>query len=215
MAGRRRPALVHPLPAPALAAVEAKFAAGRTQPALELQRAYDDNADRLADLLDQGERLLAALGDAAVPAVPLKGWVSVRDGWYPDRDVRVMRDLDVLVPIDRAADAVRAVEMLGYELIEEPLDDYADHQLPAMAMPGRLGSLELHTALVVSRWQAVLPASAVLAAGRMTTTHAVVHAIAHAQLHDEAFLLRHRPLRALHETAVLSRLTPRPRRRLE
>jgi hypothetical protein len=194
-----------PLPSPALAAVEARFAPGRTQPALELQRAYDDNAHRLDDLLDQGERLLAALGRDGVAAVPLKGWLSVRERWYPDPAVRVMRDLDVLIPVDRAADASRAAAKLGYEPIEEALDDYADHQLPAMAIPGRLGSLELHTALVVSRWANVLPASDVIAADRMTTTQAVVHAIAHAQLHDEAFLLRHRPLRALHETAVLSR----------
>jgi hypothetical protein len=194
-----------PLPAPALAAVEATFPPGRTQPALELQRAYIDNTDRVEDLLDQGERLLAALGDVSVPAIPLKGWHSIREGWYPDPAVRVMRDLDVLVPIDRAADGVRVAEWLGYEPIEEPLDDYADHQLPAMALPNRLGSLELHTALVVSRWSEVLPAHEVIAADRMTTTQALVHAIAHAQLHDEAFLLRHRPLRVLHETAVLSR----------
>jgi hypothetical protein len=193
------------LPAPALAAVEARFAPGRTQPALELQRAYVDNVDRLDDLLEQGERLLRALGDDAVPAVPLKGWHSIREGWYSDPAVRVMRDIDVLIPIDRAADAVRVAERLGYEPIDDPLDDYADHQLPAMASPGRLGSLELHTALVVSRWRDVLPAQAVLTTALMTTTQALVHAIAHAQLHDEAFLLRHRPLRALHETAVLSR----------
>jgi hypothetical protein len=56
--------------------------------------------------------------------------------------------------------------------------------------------------LVVSRWRDVLPAEDVRP--QMTTTQAVVHLIAHAQLHDEAYLLKHRPLRALHETAVVA-----------
>lgn len=184
------------LPVDALAAVERRFDAGVTQPQLELQRAYEDNAVRLRDLLDQGERLLEAIPDA----VPLKGWHAVRAGWYADPNVRVMRDLDLLITDVSAATA--AVAALGYEPIDEPLDDYADHQLPAVARSGRVGSVELHTALVVSRWRDVLPAAMV---GRqLSTTHAVVHLIAHAQLHDEAFLLKHRPLRALHETAVVA-----------
>ena len=185
--------------------VEAHLEPGQTHAPLRLQHAYEENGARLADLLEQGDALLDALHEAGVAAVPLKGWHVLRNGWYPDPDVRTMRDLDVLVAESRADDARIVALTLGYQLIDEPLDDYADHQLPAMARPGRLGSLELHTALFVSRWRPVLPADEVLGAGGLTSTRAVVHAVAHAQLHDEAFLLRHRPLRALHETAVLSR----------
>ena len=38
----------------------------------------------------------------------------------------------------------------------------------------------------------------------MSSTDAVIHSIAHAQLHDEAHLLARIPLRALHELMILA-----------
>ena len=194
-----------PLPSAALEAVTARFADGSTQPALLAQQAHRANQERVDDLVDQGEAVLGALADAGVASVPLKGLHALRAGWWPDPAARVMRYLDVLVAEADVEAAERVLDGLGYVAMASGHDDYGDHERPARHRPDRQGSVELHTALVVSRWRAVLGADEVLAAGSpMSTTDAVVHAIAHAQLHDEAHLLGRVPLRALHELAVLT-----------
>jgi hypothetical protein len=194
------------LPPEALGPVSAHFAAGVTQPALLAQEAYQANQIRVLDLLGQGREVLAALDEAGIEAVPLKGLHALLAGWFVDPATRVMRDLDILVAPADADRAESVVASIGYLPMASGHDDYGDHERPARHRPDRAGSLELHTALVVSRWRAVLPADEVLEAGApLSTTDAVVHAIAHAQLHDEAHLLARVPLRSLHELAVLSR----------
>ncbi len=193
------------LPPEALEAVRARFAGGTTQPALLAQQAYQANRARVADLLAQGRPVLAALDEAGIEAVALKGLHALGAGWWADPACRVMRDLDILVDGAAAIAAEAVLAGLGYVPLASGHDDYGDHERPARHRPGRDGSVELHTALVVSRWRAVLPAAEVLAAGPpLSTTDAVIHSIAHAQLHDEAHLLARLPLRALHELAVVA-----------
>ncbi len=194
------------LPPDAFDVVRTRFAGGTTQPALLAQQAHAANRVRVADLLDQGSAVLDALAEAGIDAVPLKGLHALLAGWWADPASRVMRDLDVLVGETQANAAEAVLSGLGYEPLATGHDDYGDHERPALHLPRRDGSVELHTALVVSRWQAVLPASGVLAAGApLSTTDAVIHSIAHAQLHDEAHLLARLPWRALHELAVVAR----------
>jgi Uncharacterised nucleotidyltransferase len=193
------------LPPEALEVVRARFRGGTTQPALLAQQAHEANRARVADLVDQGDLVLAALAQAGVEAVPLKGLHALRAGWWADPASRVMRDLDILVDDAQAAAAEAVLLGSGYVPLASGHDDYGDHERPALHRPGRDGSVELHTALVVSRWRAVLPASEVLSAGPpLSSTDAVIHSIAHAQLHDEAHLLARMPWRALHELAVVA-----------
>jgi hypothetical protein len=193
-----------PLPADALAQVVAHYAPGSTHPPLVLQQAYDANRLRVADLSDQGRVILEHLASAGIVAVPLKGLHALMAGWWPDPADRVMRDLDILVSKADAGPASRCLASLGYLPFATGHTAAADHELPAVALPGRAGSIELHTALVVSRWSAVLSGAEVLDRGPlMSSTDAVIHSIAHAQLHDEAHLLARVPLRALHELMIL------------
>ena len=194
-----------PLPVDALELVAARFRPGLTQPPLLLQQAYEANRVRQADLLVQGRTILAHLASAGITAVPLKGLHTVLADWWDDPADRVMRDLDVLVPADASGAAAGRLTSLGYLPFATGHTDEADHELPAVRLPGRAGSVELHTALLVRRWSAVLTADLVLSRGApMSTTDAVVHSIAHAQLQDDAHLLARLPLRSLHELAVLS-----------
>lgn len=194
-----------PLPADALERVLTRFSPGLTQPPLLLQQAHDTNRIRIGDLMEQGRDILDHLASAGIAAIPLKGWHAVMAGWWADPADRVMRDLDVLVPADQAERAADGLAELGYVPLATGHTPEADHELPAVHLPGRPGSVELHTALVVRRWRDVLPAGEVLGPGApMSTTDAVIHSIAHAQLHDEAHLLAHIPLRALHELSVLA-----------
>jgi len=193
------------LPPDALAQVVARFAPGTTQPPLVLQQAHDANRLRVADLCDQGKVILEHLASAGIVAVPLKGLHALMAGWWPDPADRIMRDLDILVSKDDSGRASECLTALGYLPFATGHTAAADHELPAVALPGRAGSVELHTALVVSRWSAVLPAAEILDRGPlMSSTDAVIHSIAHAQLHDEAHLLARIPLRALHELMILA-----------
>jgi hypothetical protein len=195
-----------PLPPDAWAQVHSHFAPGTTQAPLLLQRAYETNRNRVEDLTDQGGVILDELASRGIKAVPLKGLHALLAGWWPDPADRVMRDLDILVPVDEAGSAAQCLSTLGYVPLASGHTPAADHELAAVHLPGRAGSVELHTALVVSRWRAVLPAPGVLNGGApMSTTDAVIHSVAHAQLHDEAHLLARIPLRAVHELAVLAR----------
>ena len=194
-----------PLPSDALRQVTDHFSGGRTQPPLLLQQAYEANRVRVADLTGQADAIVDHLEAAGIVPVPLKGLHALRAGWWTDPADRVMRDLDVLVAEDDAERAVGGLAGLGYVPLATGHTPEADHELPAVHLPGHAGSVELHTALAVRRWRAVLPAADVLAAGPpMSTTHAVIHSIAHAQLHDEAHLLGRIPLRALHELSVVT-----------
>jgi hypothetical protein len=164
------------LPPDALAQVVARFAPGTTQPPLVLQQAHDANRRRVADLSDQGQVILEHLASAGIVAVPLKGLHVLMAGWWPDPADRVMRDLDILVSKDDAGRASQCLAGLGYLPFTTGHTAAADHELPAVALPGRAGSVELHTALVVSRWSVVLPAAEILDLGvRRSTGRGCAH----------------------------------------
>ncbi|MCY7300672.1 MAG: nucleotidyltransferase family protein [Ilumatobacteraceae bacterium] len=199
-----------PLPADAIVAIAERFGDGSLPPQLAMQQAHLVNEVRMTDLLEQGAQILSALDRAGISAVPLKGWHAVANGWWPDPAEREMRDLDLLVPTQAAAQATSLLVELGYIEIPSGHNAYADHELPAVHRPGQAGSVELHTSLLVRHWAAVLPAVDVLSRSAahdgspMSTTDAITHLIAHAQLQDEAHLLRQVPLRAMHELTVLA-----------
>ena len=58
-------------------------------------------------------RLLQLLGEARIPAIPLKG-VALAETLYDDPTLRVCADMDVLVPRDRAREALRLLRADGY-----------------------------------------------------------------------------------------------------
>jgi hypothetical protein len=75
---------------------------------LEVAAAHNQN------LIEELMRILARLDEAGIPALPLKGPVLAWMLWG-DLSVRRCRDLDLLVPQDRIADAVLALAGLGYQ----------------------------------------------------------------------------------------------------
>jgi len=120
-----------------------------------------------------------------------------------------MADLDLLVPVDRAATAYEVLTR-AYEEHPDPIGDHADHHLPMLRRDDV--TIELHTELLVSRWSRLAPAVDVLASARRretalgsvllaSDTHTLVHLVAHAQLQDDTYRLLGVPLRALYETA--------------
>lgn len=64
-------------------------------------------------LLDQLGELLPPLHDQGIPTILLKGAAIVVSA-YPDVGMRPMSDIDVLVPIERVADAARTLQDRGW-----------------------------------------------------------------------------------------------------
>ncbi|WP_435199600.1 nucleotidyltransferase domain-containing protein [Qipengyuania sp. 902] len=106
----------------------------------------------LAALAKRAElaRIARDLAEADIPMVALKGaWLA----WtaYPEPGMRPLRDLDILVPQDRALEARTRLLALGYEQCEEtalPLEEWTARfkHLPALA--SREGHVvEIHTRL--------------------------------------------------------------------
>jgi Uncharacterised nucleotidyltransferase len=198
--------------APVAVALEQASPGGRAVPEVVMRRAYDRNAARTARLVGAGVDILERLAAAGIPSLPLKGLHTLLTGAWPDPAARTMVDLDVLVPGEVAARAFALLRAVGFEEHPDPIGEHADHHLP-MLRAGEV-TVELHTALLVSRWNPLAPARGVFerAAERPTghgrflladDTDTFVHLVAHAQLQEDTYRLLGLPLRPLLETTHL------------
>jgi len=93
-------------------------------------------------LLQQVSPALAALADAGIPTMVLKG-VPLGLTYYEDLGVRPMSDLDLLVPFTRFREAVGIIDPLGFagDPITEPALRYF-HSRPSVAASGT--EIDLH-----------------------------------------------------------------------
>lgn len=172
------------------------------------------NLARNMALVAQVTELLTAFDEADIPAAPLKGIDAVLTGLYPDEGARTMADLDVLVAPSAGPAAEALLARLGYEPADDELPDH--HHLTPMALPGRVGMVEVHIGLQDRRSPAFIDAGQVLARAtrvpgrpglRLDRTDAATHLVDHAQ-HATP---RHRAqvdVRSLHETALVIRRVP-------
>jgi len=204
------------IPDAVLDALERAAPSGRVVPEVVLRRAYAENTVRVHRLLGTGVEILQWCAAESIRAVPLKGLHSLLAGTWSDPAVRTMADLDILVDPPEASRAFAMLRARGFGEHPDPIGEHADHHLP-MLQRGDV-TVELHTELLVSRWQTLAPAADVLRRARhcptpqgefllADETDTLVHLVAHAQLQEETYTLLGLPLRALFETA---RLDPRP-----
>jgi hypothetical protein len=90
------------------------FAGMPTQARTELETLYKVNAFRNVHLAEELARVLALLGGAGIPTIPLKG-VALAESLYGDPSLRVCADLDILVPRQAVAQAIGLLLTKGYE----------------------------------------------------------------------------------------------------
>jgi hypothetical protein len=97
--------------------------------------------------LQEAERAIVALGEAGIPTALLKGAAMIAR-WTPDPGVRMMADVDLLVPRERAREAVDRLAAAGWRaaidhsapLTEADLGD--EHAILLRSATG--GELDLH-----------------------------------------------------------------------
>jgi Uncharacterised nucleotidyltransferase len=162
-------------------------------------------------------RILNGVG--AVP-IFLKGGANLLSGLYPDLAMRMMLDLDVLLPTEGLSVYVEVLEANGYvRLGEDGIQGNsasALHHYPPLARPGAVASVELHVDPLDIQYRRFLNYTEVSEDAVELTIegvqlavpsipHRLVHCIAHTQFTDHAFIYGHLPLRELLDTAYLCR----------
>jgi Uncharacterised nucleotidyltransferase len=165
------------------------------------------NVERNEELSAELAAAVGALNRAGIEPVLLKGAIRLVDDLYPDRGWRMLRDLDLLVPAARVADAVRALEEIGYARLE-----LGENEL---ARPGGMAQIDLHDEL----FSTLLPATDIIdrsrparlgdAAVRLPAIeHQLVHLIAHSQIRHFGHAFGRIMLRDRLEAAALLRRAP-------
>lgn len=151
---------------------------------------YQANHLRNESLREQASELAAALRAAGIRPMLLKGSLSLFTDAYPDAGIRMIRDLDVLVPAAAGRTAVGVLHALGYSTATRYPEGH--HAYGDFVRPGDAGAVDLHFEpldaahlLAASEvWDRADP----IAAGRTevqapSPTDWLMHTLLHAQIH--------------------------------
>lgn len=151
------------------------------------------NGRRNQRLTEQAHELAAALNEAGIRPMLLKGALSLVDGCAGDPAARMLRDLDFLVPADCERAAVHTLERLGYSALTRYPRGH--HAYGDFARRGDPGAVDLHFELTdlpyVLRAREVRRRARPVAWRGATVfvpraTDAVLHNVLHAQVHYRA-----------------------------
>ncbi|MEQ8814821.1 MAG: nucleotidyltransferase family protein [Thalassobaculum sp.] len=138
-------------------------------------------------LLARQAEILAELRAAGLPVLAIKGFDAAR--LYDPPSVRILGDLDLLVPPRQAGAVVQELKRRGFALETSPqgaLGVTSDVSFHPMVSPDGLVSVDLHTALDAYPLSAVLGAETVFAqatagdGGRIAPHHAALAALSNA-----------------------------------
>ena len=122
-----------------------------------LEERYLANAARNIFVTDELRRVLAALAAVDIPVMPLKG-AALIEMVYPDPALRELFDLDLLVPVDRLAEAEAILLESGYEDDPAAYGDEPspralranDHHEAGLVHRTRVTAIELHRQITIA-----------------------------------------------------------------
>lgn len=177
------------------------------------------NSERNRRIVDQTREIAAALNDAGMEPVALKGVAHLLAGLYADSGVRVIGDIDLLVPSDRLEAAVGALARLGYRQADLDFCFAGHHHHPPLVRRGDAASVELHTEPVPQRFADILSAERVMRDACQAMVDGcvmrlpslrdqIVHHIVHAQLAHRDYWSGRVSLRYLSDLAGLMTSDP-------
>jgi hypothetical protein len=171
------------------------------------------NGKRNDRLCRQLEQVAAKLNAIDVEPILLKGAAHLIADIYPTSAARLMSDLDLLVPQARARDAFDAMLEIGF-VVDTPLSYEDHHHLPPMRHSETNIVIELHTRLLHTMSDPIVPVSWVHEQARLTPfrgtrvkiptpTILIGHGIVHDQLNHERYARKQLELRQLVDFAVV------------
>jgi hypothetical protein len=119
---------------------------------LYLQFMHAENSRRNHALGRELAQAAACLNRLDIEPVLLKGAIHLVAGLYREPGWRFMRDLDLLIPRDRAGEAVACLGSLGYRPIPDSDELPAQHRhLPTLGRDATIAAIEIHTELLDMR----------------------------------------------------------------
>lgn len=173
------------------------------------------NRSRNQRLYEEALDIADALNEIDVKPVFLKGSAGLLSNLYDEPGIRIMSDLDVLVPPD-CVDACRHhLAGLGYKpapMIRHPRNKAAD----TFQRRSSIAPIDLHQQVLDYEFQNILSADQILNEcvtqkwhhveyAVPSSTHQVIIGICHAQLNDRGYWYGNLPLRHLYDLVCFQR----------
>lgn len=158
---------------------------------------------------------LRAFNRAGLKPALLKGSANVVADIYPDSAMRLLGDVDLLLPEAEAAAAAQILQSLGYRPAPNDRVNYSEHHhLVPQCDPVSGVTIELHVQPVLRDWHRMLTAADIFAQATPmqfqdcavflpSPTHRVIHTIVHSELSDANYALRRLDVRQFMELAAL------------
>jgi len=178
-----------------------------------LEMILDANQDRNRRILAQVHDIAMQLNKVDIEPLLMKGVASLITGIYEEVGIRMMTDIDLLVPYDKLMTSVAALENIGYK----PLAGYTyatyHHQYIPLVCEGAAASLELHPRMVrigtqilptEEVWHDAQPLSFRDSLVRLPSPpHRIQHNIIHTYIMDSNYSMATINLMQLYEFAML------------
>jgi len=173
------------------------------------------NEKRNEKLLDTVARVAAALNAIDIEPVLLKGAAHLVEGIYPAIGLRMVGDLDLLVPEDQVIGAAAALQKIGFKFGSLILPEN-HHHWRMLFDPITEAGVELHIGALHRRSEHLMPVSEFFENARTVAfrgllvripdpTRAIGHNIVHCALDHDGHLHRRLDLRQLLDLAMIRR----------
>lgn len=110
-----------------------------------LRALYEMNEQRNVAIDAQLTEILQTLNAGGIVPCLLKGAAHLRAGVYSDPALRILTDLDILLPSDRLLEAQKLLSGIGYDPSADVDWDFsAHHHAPPLVRRGAYASVEIH-----------------------------------------------------------------------
>ncbi len=173
------------------------------------------NKQRNEGMLSGLARVAGLLNAIDIAPLLLKGAAQLVEGTYPEPSLRILGDVDILIPADRSADAVAALQAAGFgakssDVVPPP----AHHHLPMLHDPETGVGVELHTdvisrspdAVIATAWFCEMARPALFRNQRVRLpepTRNAGHTIFHSEIFHGLYHLNKIQLRHLLDLAII------------
>jgi hypothetical protein len=114
------------------------------------------NKNRNEQILSTLARVAGLLNAIDIEPVLLKGAALLVEGIYPQPSMRILGDIDILIPKDRSAEACAALKAVGFETKWSAVSPPSHHHLPMLVDPETGTGVELHTDVISRSTDAVI-----------------------------------------------------------
>ena len=107
------------------------------------------NSQRNEKILSGLARIAALLNAIDIEPLLLKGAAHLVEGTYPEPSMRILGDVDILIPASRSGDAAAALKAAGFGTkFSDVIPPPAHHHLPMLHDPENDLGVELHTDVI-------------------------------------------------------------------